>query len=176
MGYVLLVAFFLFCIYMIFQSSRNQKRKYLLQKQQEHNQKQLAILSSISQRVRIITDCRNLITTSTNLETVKYRYGLAVKEIELLADDMKKLAPSDATRELTKDIDQLKQDFVDEEHSLIKQAVYNAFAAEMQEIAKLKTSAGKIKRQDRFYEKVCSIFPKQEPYIRDLVGYDIFGK
>lgn len=168
--------FIAFCIYMAFYSSRRKKQEAIRKQQEELKFEQVTILHSISQRTRIINDCRKIIDTSTNLETVKYRYQLALDEVSSALSESKGLIQSNEVRALVKDLNTLQSDLTTEGGAIIKQAIYRAFASEMIAIGKLKTDSGKIKRQDRFYEKVCSVFPEQEPYIRDLVGYDVFGK
>lgn len=161
---------------MAFYSSKRKKQEAIKKQQEELRVKQITVLNSISQRTRIINDCRRIIDTSTNLETVKYRYQLALDEVNKAVFEAKQLVQSDEVHALAKDLKALQSDLTAEGGVIIKQAIYRAFASEMIAIGKLKTASGKIKRQDRFYEKVCSVFPEQEPYIRDLVGYDVFGK
>lgn len=72
-------------------------------------------------------------------------------------------------------LENLQKTLIEDKDKLIKQSIYNAFQAEMMAISKLKTTTEKIKRQDKFYERACSIFPEQESYIRDLIEYDVFA-
>lgn len=168
--------FIAFCIYMAFYSSKRKKQEAIKKQQEELRIKQVTILNSISQRTRIINDCKRIVDTSTNLETVKYRYQLALDEVNKAVSEVTQLFQSDEVRALAKDLKTLQSDLTTEGGNIVKQAIYRAFGSEMIAISKLKTDSGKIKRQDKFYKKVCDLFPEQEPYIRDLVGYDVFGK
>jgi ribosome-binding ATPase YchF (GTP1/OBG family) len=151
------------------QEQRNEARK-------THLQTQLFYLQSIQSGVKQAFESYKIITQSTNLETVKSRYDFLLQSLKNTLSVFDKLDNQHDVKEDKSALESLQKTLVEDKEKLMKQAVYNAFQAEMIEISKLKTATGKIRRQDRFYKKVSSIFPEQESYVRDLIGYDVFGK
>ena len=129
--------------------------------------------ATIARTIEIMADCQRLVNESSSFDVVARRYEMLLEKLDELS------GYSQAELEgygfsFGQPVSSIKQNIVDNDVTIICQALDRAFAKEMSRIQTLKTPKGKENALNRFCESVCQIINDYDlpsecySYLQDL--------
>lgn len=121
--------------------------------------------TAVNNDLRIVSDCVNLLNTSTNLQTVISRYDVLVDALTRLSGYEGNPAVS-FPRELPSET---LVRISGEQSEIFNRAIRRAYDDVLHKCAALKTEKGRKNRQTKFFDELNALMPSFPPATQDFV-------